>query len=520
MFYCFQLPAHRRFLKASERLELVQRAKLQGYLQASRHTHYGRAKQFDPTWGYERFSSEHPITDYTYWEPHILHQRKSREPVLTVGDTPFEPTSGSTSPRKWIPFPPAFTQELSLAASTWLVDLTRRYPRLSGGRQYWSLSWLPTELRQLGGSTDDTRVLPFWKRLMLSTILAVPGAVGTLPSSEASRLATMTYLVACRDLRLLSVWSPTFLTQLIDDISRYRKQIGYTLRKGCWPGTPNMGGISPPYSPSAATLLDNWDTAVSPEFLAKLWPELTLISAWDSSTSATWAHEVRGLFPHASFQGKGLWATEGAITIPFEERYPLAFMSHFFEFRLLESEEIVPSWQLQIGQRVQPILTTGSGLWRYQLQDQLEVSGFMNEVPCLRFIGRIGGCDFVGEKLDTQIVTTVLNQLSVNFQIRCITLVACRGAERQRPRYVVLAEGNEQLQAKVASTLESKLLELHHYQVAREQHQLDPAGAMVRKDALQIYSRLASVAIDGNRKIEAILQIKENLLRDEAVINT
>jgi hypothetical protein len=276
-----------------------------------------------------------------------------------------------------------------------------------------------------------------------------------------------------------------------------------------------MGDISPPYSPHAATLLDHWDGAVSPEFLAKLWPELALISAWDSSTSATWAHELRDLFPHVSFQGKGLWATEGVVTIPFEEKYPLAFMSHFFEFRLLESGQILPSWKLQTGQRVQPILTTGSGLWRYQLQDQLEVDGFMNEVPCLRFIGRIGGCDLVGEKLEVQLVTALLNQLSIDFDIRCLTLVACRGEERQRPRYVVLAEGLEELQAPVATALESKLFEFHHYQVARELNQLSPAGAIVRKDALRTYSRLASVAIDGSKKIETFLQIKGNLPRDE-----
>src|SRR6185295_10783069 len=93
----------------------------------------------------------------------------------------------------------------------------------------------------------------------------------------------------------------------------------------------------------------------------------------------------------------------------------LAVRSHFFEF--IESISICdarPSvrlaHELSAGCRYQVVLTTGGGLYRYQLYDEVEVVGHGDECPLIRFVGRSDRTsDMVGEKLNDAHVQRSVN---------------------------------------------------------------------------------------------------------------
>ena len=183
--------------------------------------------------------------------------------------------------------------------------------------------------------------------------------------------------------------------------------------------------------------------------------------------------------------------------------------SHFFEFRCLSTEKILPSWKLETGQKVQPILTTGSGLLRYELEDELEVTGWLHRTPCLNFLGRRNGIDLVGEKMDSGAAKETLDALSARHGINCVTLIAC--ADPQRPRYILLAEGSPAIKNELAESVERSLLKFHHYRLARDLGQLEPAGAVVKENALDLYFRLRERGIAGAMKVESL-----TLLRGDA----
>ena len=323
------------------------------------------------------------------------------------------------------------------------------------------------------------------------------------------------YLAAARDLTLLSVWSPTFALELLSSLSKARLEIAEVLSSGHW----EISRLAAPLAPAQADVLRRWDGKVTWAFTRELWPELALVSSWDSSTSAPWALELRALFPHAAFQGKGLWATEGVVSIPFENAYPAAITSHFLEFRDLERagprERILPVWRLKPGMQLQPLLTTGNGFFRYALPDRVEVTGHLRGTPCLRFRGRLHGVDLVGEKIDALAASELLRDLSVPGERECVSLLAMR-KPGSRPGYTLLAKkmgqgasakgggagaGVEQLAAEV----EARLMTFHHYRLARELGQLEPARAVVREDALGVYeSLLSGTRIPGSLKIEPV----------------
>ena len=162
--------------------------------------------------------------------------------------------------------------------------------------------------------------------------------------------------------------------------------IADTLESGRW-AFPNFDTqLVAPKNKNAAGILRKFSGL---DLLNKLWPRLAIISCWDSAGSGEWAQQIRQKHPKAFLQGKGLWTTEGVVTIPFQGQYPVAITSHFFEWMDLESHKIFPTWELREGQVVQPLLSASNGLLRYRINDSVKVTGFVNRTPSMEFQGRI-----------------------------------------------------------------------------------------------------------------------------------
>jgi len=199
------------------------------------------------------------------------------------------------------------------------------------------------------------------------------------------------------------------------------------------------GGLPCPKSARAARLLQEWDGQLNPAFFQQLWPNLTVISAWDTAAAAPWARQLQAQLPQAGFQGKGLWATEGVVTFPFQGRYPLAYLSHVYEFMDAQDGRVLPPWSLREGQDVIPLLTTGSGLARYQMSDVLRVEAPLGQVPCFTFLGRNDGVDLVGEKTSATTAQAVIDELDLQGALP-VTLLALDEARGRAPGYALLVE--------------------------------------------------------------------------------
>ena len=130
-------PARRRFRRALRNVEAVQRKKLSWYLKTFAETEFGRFHKVSPNWTYEEFRERVPTVKYADLESWIQKQKANpRAPVISLGCPRFEPTSGSTDKRKWIPYSTELMSEFAEAASTWLADLSWRHPGVLNGRHY------------------------------------------------------------------------------------------------------------------------------------------------------------------------------------------------------------------------------------------------------------------------------------------------------------------------------------------------------------------------------------------------
>jgi hypothetical protein len=500
----------RIFFEHSPHFADYQNEKLKMLLTHFKNSAYGKSVGLGKIQNYTDFKRHIPLSTYENYKSFI------EDEMASLTKSHFQPTSGSTYEKKWIPYTPLLKSEFDEAVAPWIFDLYQKFPGIKSGKHYWSLSWIPDELRNTV-STNDLEVFGFWKKIFMNQIMAAPNEISLVKTSEAAQIATLSYLLSCKDLSMLFVWSPTFALTLMDKIFEHRFELGDILRHGHWEEKKDlMRGLSCPKNLRASTLLKSLTTTPTSHFLKELWPKMSLISSWDTSSSKIWAKKLKDLFPKASFQGKGLFATEAVVTIPFEESYLLSYKSHFYEFKDLSSNEILPSWELEKGQIVSPVVTTGSGFFRYEMNDSLKVTGFKKGLPCLEFLGRIKDVDLVGEKMSVEFIDKLFEFIeSDDFVIKGICAL---GVENQdhKPYYLLLFEGDslgkkEALEVKAENFLKNNF----HYSLARDLGQLDKLNIKIVKNSRKILEEIGmrKGMIEGNIKMENLQKVSSNHLK-------
>jgi hypothetical protein len=110
-------------------------------------------------------------------------------------------------------------------------------------------------------------------------------------------------------------------------------------------------------------------------------------------------------------------ATQGWVTIPqVGATAPvLAIRSYFFELEEAGDDRgdgtCRLAQELEAGGRYRVVLTTGGGLYRYAMRDEMRVEGFLEQCPLLRFLGKVERVsDLAGEKLAEGHVAGVLTR--------------------------------------------------------------------------------------------------------------
>jgi hypothetical protein len=143
-----------------------------------------------------------------------------------------------------------------------------------------------------------------------------------------------------------------------------------------------------------------------------------------------------------------LMASEGIIAIPHEDNRSggvLATPIHFYEFIPEEqadrpNPDVLLAHEVEVGQRYVALLSTSAGLYRYNINDVLRVSGRKGRTPIVEFLYRTGATSSItGEKLtEDQVVAAVGAVLGrTGLRLEGFTLAP---AKEGFPRYVLLAE--------------------------------------------------------------------------------
>lgn len=408
----------------------------------------------------------------------------TRAPLLR-----FELSGGSSGAQKLVPITRAFLAEMNRAIVPWLFSLYARVPGVAGGCAYWSVSPMGMgmgmgmgEARSsrprtragipIGG--DDIAWLPPSLAPWIARVLAVPATLAQFRDVEACRYATLRLLLERDDLSMISVWSPTFLSLLMDAYDRERARLLDDLARGTMTLHEHVDGIALRAMPERAARLQAGEPP---------WPRLALISMWTDAAAASFAPAVAARFPGVRVQPKGLLATEGVTSIPWDDGAPvLAIRSHVLEFLDVANGRTCFAHEIEDGATYEVILTTSAGLVRYRTGDLVRVDGACEATPRVRFVGRGGMVsDLVGEKLSAAFVGKVLADVVPRARF------AMLAPQATPTSYRLYVEGEAPDDA--AQQVERRLCEGHPYRYARALGQLGPVELVRVVNGARAYER-------------------------------
>jgi hypothetical protein len=182
------------------------------------------------------------------------------------------------------------------------------------------------------------------------------------------------------------------------------------------------------------------------------WP-LSLISCWLGGTIGYRSRDLPRYYGTTPARDLGLVSTEGRHTIPLHDAGPegvLAVDGNYYEFipveerespcpQTLECNELVP------GQQYCLVMTTASGLYRYDIGDLVLCRGFVGQAPVLEFLQKVDQCtDMEGEKISGHQVAHAVEAAvrELGLQVSCFTAVPVR-SDRETPYYALLVEQGE-----------------------------------------------------------------------------
>lgn len=442
----------------------------------------------------KRFRNTLPLTDYETLRPAVERLCQGEQGELTTEPVQMlEPTGGSSGGNKLIPYTQLLRTQFYRGIAVWIGDLFEHRPELMKGRGYWSIS--PNLSRQ-GleacrlpiGFDDDTGYLKGLGRYLIPFLLVGDPGLARITSLEDFRYATLRYLLEAEDLTLMSVWSPTFLTSLLAELNQCQDRLVEDVRSGSWKGISTRLPSRRPNHRRANQLREHLGCGeVSSEQLRALWPQLGLISCWADGASARQVPALSKWFPSIEIQPKGLLATECFVSVPLTNQVApaLSLNSHFFEFQPVDSAaaalegETYLAHELDQHASYKVIVTTGGGLYRYQLHDVVRVEGFLHQCPLLRFEGRGSSTsDLVGEKLSERHVSTVLDQALSDLKIDA-DFAMLAPMDSVPPRYCLYLQAtgvslDKDGLCRLAARLDTSLGSNPHYRYALQLNQLGP----------------------------------------------
>ena len=372
-----------------------QRGLLTEILRANASTAFGVEHGFADIEDIDDYRRRVPLRRDTEYRPWLDRVADGERQVLTRAPAVAFESTGGTAGAKLIPYTEASLAAFRRGVLPWLSYLLDRFPRITEGLAYVAASPVTRAARQLPcglplGLPSDAAYLGADLLPALSQVITIPPSTGEI---TRWRISTLAHLARRPELSLISIWSPTFLLELLDALPRNAESVLAELHGNT----------------QAARRLERALTRVD-GLTTELWPQLQVVSLWMDGASRPYAQRVAGLLPGVHLDAKGVLATESVITVRTGAGVVPAVTSAFLEF--LDDDGSHLSHELRAGHRYRVALTTPGGLYRYDIGDEFECTAMNAGVPQLQFAGRAGVVsDLVGEKLTDSFVAGALAPL-------------------------------------------------------------------------------------------------------------
>jgi hypothetical protein len=417
---------YKQFVKASEDVEATQNAVLREVMGYACETEFGAQHDFGSVRTYDDYRKAVPVADYEAFRPLVDRHARGEADVLFPGKPMmYTHTSGTTAKPKLLPITRYnFERCIKNRGKLWLYGLMRDYPGVFKGKDLTVVS------PAVDGHTEDGTPCGSMSGVVyqnipefMKLVHTLPYEVVTIKDYEAKVYALVRFALPS-DVSVMLTANPATVLNLVTRIDGWKEELFRDIRDGTLrkdldidPEIRAMCEARFEPAPDRAAELEKLAGAHDRLLPTDYWPNLRLIHTWTNGNCALVVPKLRPWFgesvPILDF---GYLASELTGTDLLDKETNgsvIQVRNAFFEFTPCEEEDAPKTFlmahQLEQGRRYFVYITTFSGLYRYDMNDILEVVGHFNQVPILKFIHKGKGITSLqGEKLsELQLIEAV-----------------------------------------------------------------------------------------------------------------
>lgn len=415
------LPQLRILHNASRDCIEAQSRVLKSIIDTSRNTAFGKDHNFNAIKSIADFQSAVPIRDFEDHRCYIDRMCKGENDVLFPGKALFfNTTSGTTDKPKLIPVSKKyFEKAYNDISRLWFYSCLRDNPRLFNGKNLSAVGPAVEGYVENGtpfGSISGVvyRNIP----VILRDLYATPYPIICINDYQKKYYAMLRCGLATSISYIISV-NPSTLLQFHRTVCENMSE----LIKDIHDGTIKADVLAE-IDPSARAQVKNHfkPDRLRAAFLEDLlkvhgdklkpkhyWPDLVCINTWKQGNCKLILPKLEGLFPEKTvIREFGYQASEARAGLVLGNEWDYSILlAHLYFFEFIEENkinqknpDILNARDLEIGKNYYIIITNGSGLYRYNINDIIRVTGFYNQFPLFEFVQKGEGItSLTGEKL-------------------------------------------------------------------------------------------------------------------------
>src|SRR3954470_1169094 len=515
----------------ADRPDAAQQDVLRHILGANRDSRFGREHGFADTADAHTFRSRVAVQDYESLRPYIEDQRRTGAAALTTESPLFyAQTSGSTGRPKYIPITPSALALHRSEQALFTYLQFRACPDAFSGKALGIMGAAEEGRLDTGHAVGSVsgylyQSLP---RAMRARFV-VPPELSAIADHELKYLAILQLALSQPHITYLGTPNPSTLVRLIDVLNDRRDDLLQCLATGRPEG---LGALDPAMrqliagrlraDPRRAEQLRGVATLT----YANTWPDIRLVTTWTGGSCGIALGALRSMLPAAArVMELGYQSTEcrGTIALDAETSGGVPPLHHhFFEFVEqdawdMRTARFLSLAELQPATRYYVLITTSAGLYRYFMNDLVEVTGRFRRTPLLRFVQKGKGVtSLTGEKLYEAQVIEAVQAAAEGQGVTASFFVLV--ADEQRSAYHLFAEMQDSESPDVhglAASVDARLGELNiEYHGKRASGRLGAlTAARVRRGTGDAYKTACVQA--GQREGQfkpAVLQYRKDLL--------
>lgn len=452
----------RRFRRACRQPLQSQTEKLLSIVSANQNTAFGKAHNFHKIKSIADFRQYVPPCQYEDLQPYIDALLQGQQNQLTAEEPfMFATTSGTTAKPKFIPITETHLRDYTHAFQIHNYHLIQDNYQAAFGR-FLILTSNDEEGRAPCGLPYGavSGLLNRRQSPIIRRHFAIPYEMCKIKDVDVKYYLVLrtalaqnvTAVLACNpsSLLLLSAQLGEHASDLVSDIFDGTVKSRYAPPRYLAAAFSSFLGANREKARQLEKLL-NQEGVLSPK---TVWPNLSVLSCWKGGPMSFYLDKLSDHYGPVPVRDFGYMASEGRGSIPLGDQGAggvLAVNSHFFEFveeagmddrepRFLTADE------LSLGRRYYIFFTTSAGLYRYNINDLIEVVGFENKTPIIAFVRKgLGISSITGEKITEEQVLTAIKQVARQLNLLAISHFTAEVALGMPPHYVCFAELNSAL---------------------------------------------------------------------------